>query len=124
MCKRSQSQSSRRTAAITSLEAGRGFGCQLAARGLRGDSAVGGKFANCTVSGDCDAVNVTDGNGVSVRSYLVKGACYDVSCFTGRSSKVCAPAAAGSGRLPPAIGIAANPASHSSANVVLPPGSF
>ncbi|GCC44275.1 hypothetical protein chiPu_0028075, partial [Chiloscyllium punctatum] len=45
-----------------------------------------GKLANYVASGDCNARNVKDGNGVSVCTYLVRGAGYDVSCFTGQNS--------------------------------------
>ena len=44
----------------------------------------GGKLANYAASGNCNASNVKDGNGVSVCSYLIRGAGYDASCFTGQ----------------------------------------
>jgi hypothetical protein len=46
----------------------------------------GGKLANYVAGGDCGASNVKDGNGVSVCSYLVRGAGFDVSCFTGKGA--------------------------------------
>jgi hypothetical protein len=42
-----------------------------------------GKLAHYMQSHDCDARNVKDGNGTSVCKYLVDGAGYNVSCFTG-----------------------------------------
>jgi hypothetical protein len=45
-----------------------------------------GKLANYAAGGNCDASNVKDGNGVSVCSYLIRGAGYDVSCFTGSNN--------------------------------------
>jgi hypothetical protein len=45
-----------------------------------------GKLANYLVGGDCNAGNVKDGAGTSVCSYLVRGAGYDVSCFTGKGN--------------------------------------
>jgi hypothetical protein len=41
-----------------------------------------GKLANYVSRGDCSASNVKDGNGVSVCTYLAKGAGQNVSCFT------------------------------------------
>ena len=42
-----------------------------------------GKLANYAAGGNCNARNVKDGNLVSVCSYLIRGAGYDASCFTG-----------------------------------------
>jgi hypothetical protein len=42
-----------------------------------------GKLANYIRNSNCNAREVMDGNGTSVCEYLVKGAGYDVSCFTG-----------------------------------------
>lgn len=41
-----------------------------------------------------------DGNGVSVCSYLVRGAGYDVSCFTGQGQTMCVQAPTGPGDFP------------------------
>jgi hypothetical protein len=63
-----------------------------------------GKLANYAASGNCNAANVKDGNGVSVCSYLVRGAGYDASCFTGQET-VCAqtPTGPGDSRPRPAL---------------------
>ncbi|HEV7325567.1 MAG TPA: acyltransferase [Bosea sp. (in: a-proteobacteria)] len=78
-----------------------------------------GKLANFAASGDCDARNVKDGNGVSVCSYLVRGAGYDASCFTGDASTTCTPTPSGPGDFPTSIGIAANPPSSSDASIIV-----
>ena len=44
-----------------------------------------GKLANYLNGHDCSAQNVKDGNGVSVCTYLVRGAGQEVSCFTGQA---------------------------------------
>ncbi|HXH47622.1 MULTISPECIES: acyltransferase [Bradyrhizobium] len=80
-----------------------------------------GKLANYVASGDCNARNVKDGNGVSVCTYLVRGAGYDVSCFTGQNSTVCVQAPTGPGDFPTSTGVAANPPSASSASVIVGP---
>lgn len=80
-----------------------------------------GKLANYMASGDCSARNVRDGNGVSVCTYLVRGAGYDVSCFTGRQPTVCAQAPIGPGDFPTSTGVAANPPTPASASVVVAP---
>lgn len=46
----------------------------------------GGKLYNLTHGSTCDSANVKDGNGVSVCTYLIKGAGYDVSSVTGHQS--------------------------------------
>jgi hypothetical protein len=79
----------------------------------------GGKLANYAASGNCNASNVKDGNGVSVCSYLIRGAGYDASCFTGQSSTVCAETPIGPGDFPTTKGIAVNPPSAADANVVI-----
>lgn len=79
----------------------------------------GGKLANYAANGDCDARNVKDGNLVSVCSYMIKGAGYDASCFTGGSSTACTPPPSGPGDFPTSIGIAANPPSSSDASVIV-----
>jgi hypothetical protein len=79
-----------------------------------------GKLANYAASGNCDAANVKDGNGVSVCSYLVRGTGFDASCFTGQQT-VCAQAPTGPGDFPTSTGIAANPPSDGSANVIVAP---
>ena len=79
----------------------------------------GGKLSSYAASGDCNARNVKDGNGVSVCTYLVKGAGYDASCFTGEASTSCTPAPSGPGDYPTSIGIAANPPSSSDASVIV-----
>lgn len=83
--------------------------------------AKGGKLANYAAGGDCNARSVKDGNGVSVCTYLVKGAGYDASCFTGQPSQVCVQAPTGPGDFPTSTGIAANPPSASDANVIVRP---
>jgi hypothetical protein len=55
------------------------FACQFGC-------GANGKLANYFASGDCNARNVKDGNGLSVCSYLQRGSGYDTSCFTGNSS--------------------------------------
>jgi hypothetical protein len=80
-----------------------------------------GKLANYVASGNCNASNVKDGNGVSVCTYLVRGAGYDVSCFTGQNSTVCAQTPTGPGDFPTSTGVAANPPTPSSASVVVAP---
>ena len=77
-----------------------------------------GKLANYMASGDCNAGNVRDGNGVSVCSYLIRGTGYDVSCFTGQQA-VCAQSPIGPGDFPTSTGVAANPPPASSANVIV-----
>lgn len=79
-----------------------------------------GKLANYAASGNCNAANVKDGNGVSVCSYLIRGAGYDASCFTGQQT-VCAQTPTGPGDFPTSTGIAANPPSAGSANVIVAP---
>jgi len=44
-----------------------------------------GKLANYLKGQDCEAREVKDGNLVSVCDYILRGAGYDVSCFTGGS---------------------------------------
>lgn len=80
-----------------------------------------GKLANYAASGDCNARNVKDGNGVSVCSYLIRGAGYDASCFTGGQSAVCQQNPTGPGDFPTSTGIAANPPSASTASIVVSP---
>ncbi|SCB50151.1 acyltransferase [Rhizobium multihospitium] len=80
-----------------------------------------GKLANYVAGGDCNAQNVKDGNGVSVCTYLVRGAGYDVSCFTGQQSNVCVQAPTGPGDFPTSTGIASNPPSASSASIIVGP---
>lgn len=79
-----------------------------------------GKLANYMASGDCNAGNVRDGNGVSVCSYLIRGSGYDVSCFTGQQA-VCPQSPIGPGDFPTSTGVAANPPPASSANVIVSP---
>jgi len=79
----------------------------------------GGKLANYAASGNCNASNVKDGNGVSVCSYLIRGAGYDASCFTGQPSTACAQTPTGPGDFPTTKGIAANPPSATNANVIV-----
>ncbi|MGF7056256.1 hypothetical protein GGC47_005473 [Bosea sp. OAE752] len=79
----------------------------------------GGKLANYAASGDCNARNVKDGNGVSVCTYLVKGAGYDASCFTGDPMTSCVPAPTEPGDYPTSIGVAANPPSPFDASVIV-----
>ncbi len=79
----------------------------------------GGKLANYAASGNCNASNVKDGNGVSVCSYLIRGAGYDASCFTGQTSTVCAQTPTGPGDFPTTRGIAANPPTASDASVIV-----
>jgi len=55
------------------------FACQFGC-------GANGKLANYVASGNCNAANVKDGNGLSVCAYLQRGAGYDASCFTGNSS--------------------------------------
>jgi hypothetical protein len=78
-----------------------------------------GKLANYLASGDCNGQGVKDGNGVSVCSYLVRGADYDVSCFAG--SAACVEAPSGPGDFPTSTGIAANAPAASSASIVVRP---
>lgn len=80
-----------------------------------------GKLANYMAGGDCNARNVKDGNGVSVCTYLLRGAGYDASCFTGQQSAVCAQAPTGPGDFPTSTGIAANPPTPASASIVVAP---
>lgn len=65
----------------------------------------GGKLYNYSQSKDCDARNVKDGNMNSVCNYLIKGAGYDVSCFTGqkRADANCNPNDLGNPNLPGAV---------------------
>ena len=58
-----------------------------------------GKLANFAKGGDCTASNVLDGNGVSVCSYLQRGAGYDASCFT-RQTADCFPGSSNSAATP------------------------
>lgn len=78
-----------------------------------------GKLANYAAGGDCNARNVKDGNGVSVCTYLVKGAGYDASCFTGQPSQVCVQTPTGPGDFPTSMGLAANAPSASDASVIV-----
>jgi len=80
-----------------------------------------GKLANYAAGGDCNARNVKDGNGVSVCSYLIRGAGYDASCFTGGQSAVCQQTPTGPGDFPTSTGIAANPPTPSTASIVVNP---
>lgn len=80
-----------------------------------------GKLANYLASGDRNARGVKDGNGVSVCTYLIRGAGYDVSCFTGQQSTVCAEIPTGPGDFPTSTGIAANPPTASSASIIVDP---
>lgn len=80
-----------------------------------------GKLANYAASGDCNARNVKDGNGVSVCSYLIRGAGYDASCFTGDQSAVCQQTPTGPGDFPTSTGIAANPPPPSTASIIVNP---
>lgn len=80
-----------------------------------------GKLANYVASGDCNARNVKDGNGVSVCTYLLRGAGYDVSCFTGQQSNVCVQTPTGPGDFPTSTGIASNPPSASTASIIVGP---
>lgn len=80
-----------------------------------------GKLANYMASGDCNARNVKDGNGVSVCTYLVRGAGYDASCFTGQQSVICAQTPTGPGDFPTSTGVAANPPTPASASIVVAP---
>ena len=79
-----------------------------------------GKLANYLASGNCNASNVKDGNGVSVCSYLIRGAGYDVSCFTGQGT-ICVQNPIGPGDFPTITGVAANPPSAASANLIVKP---
>lgn len=81
----------------------------------------GGKLANYAASGDCNARNVKDGNLVSVCSYMIKGAGYDASCFTGRQSTACVQTPTSPGDYPTSTGIAANPPSPGDASVIVGP---
>jgi hypothetical protein len=78
-----------------------------------------GKLANYAASGDCNARNVKDGNGVSVCSYLIRGAGYDASCFTGQPTTACVQGPSGPGDFPTSTGVAANPPTAGSANVIV-----
>ena len=80
-----------------------------------------GKLANYAAGGDCNARNVKDGNSVSVCSYLIRGAGYDASCFTGSQSAVCQQNPTGPGDFPTSTGIAANPPSASTASIIVSP---
>ncbi|CAH1662940.1 acyltransferase [Rhodopseudomonas palustris] len=80
-----------------------------------------GKLANYAAGGDCNARNVKDGNGVSVCSYLIRGAGYDASCFTGDQSAVCQQSPTGPGDFPTSTGIAANPPTPSTASIIVSP---
>jgi hypothetical protein len=64
---------------------------------------------------------VKDGNGVSVCTYLLRGAGYDVSCFTGQQSNVCVQTPTGPGDFPTSAGIASNPPSASTASIIVGP---
>jgi len=81
----------------------------------------GGKLANFAASGDCNARNVKDGNLVSVCSYMIKGAGYDASCFTGQESTTCVQTPTSPGDYPTSIGIAANPPSAGDASIIVGP---
>ena len=65
----------------------------------------GGKIYNYAQGKDCDARNVKDGNLKSVCDYLINGAGYDVSCFTGqkRADANCNPNDLGNPNLPGAV---------------------
>ncbi len=78
-----------------------------------------GKLANYAASGDCNSGNVKDGNGVSVCSYLVRGAGYDASCFTGQAA--CLQGPTGPGDFPTSTGTAANPPTSSAASIIVRP---
>lgn len=80
-----------------------------------------GKLANYAAGGDCNARNVKDGNGVSVCTYLVRGAGYDVSCFAGQQSTACAPMETGPGDFPTSTGFAANPPTPADASIIVAP---
>jgi hypothetical protein len=80
-----------------------------------------GKLANYAASGNCNAQNVKDGNGVSVCSYLIRGAGYDASCFTGQPPTVCAQGPSGPGDFPTSSGVAANPPTAASASIIVRP---
>lgn len=80
-----------------------------------------GKLANYMTGGDCNARSVKDGNGVSVCTYLLRGAGYDASCFTGEQSTVCIQTPIGPGDFPASTNIAANPPSVESASVIVSP---
>jgi hypothetical protein len=80
-----------------------------------------GKLANYAAGGNCNAQNVKDGNGVSVCSYLIRGAGYDASCFTGQQPTVCAQGPSGPGDFPTSTGVAANPPTAASASIIVRP---
>ncbi|MGX7743959.1 acyltransferase [Rhodopseudomonas parapalustris] len=80
-----------------------------------------GKLANYMTGGDCSARNVKDGNGVSVCTYLLRGAGYDASCFTGGQSTVCIPSPVGPGDFPASTNLAANPPTAESASIIVDP---
>jgi len=81
----------------------------------------GGKLANYAASGDCNARNVKDGNLVSVCSYMIKGAGYDASCFTGQQSTACVQTPINPGDYPTSTGIASNPPSPGDASIIVGP---
>jgi hypothetical protein len=80
-----------------------------------------GKLANYAATGNCNARSVEDGNGVSVCAYLIRGAGYDASCFTGAQPAVCRQTPAGPGDFPTSTGIAANPPTASTASIIVGP---
>ena len=80
-----------------------------------------GKLANYAAGGDCNAQNVKDGNGVSVCSYLIRGAGYDASCFTGQQPTVCVQGPSGPADFPASTGVAANPPTAASASIIVRP---
>ena len=79
-----------------------------------------GKLASYAAGGDCNAANVKDGNGVSVCSYLIRGAGYDVSCFTGQGT-ACTETPTGPGDFPTSTGVASNPPTARSASIIVQP---
>ncbi len=81
--------------------------------------AKGGKLANYVASGDCNARNVKDGNGVSVCTYLVRGAGYDASCFTGQPSTVCLQTPSGPGDFENGLAVSEHAPDASDAHVVV-----
>jgi hypothetical protein len=80
-----------------------------------------GKLANYAATGNCNARSVEDGNGVSVCAYLIRGAGYDASCFTGDQSAVCRQTPSRPGDFPTSTGIAANPPTASTASIIVDP---
>jgi len=80
-----------------------------------------GKLANYAATGNCETRSVKDGNGVSVCAYLIRGAGYDASCFTGDKSEVCRQTPLRPGDFPTSTGIAANPPRASTASIIVDP---